>query len=277
MKNKINEKYLKIIEDVVLSNLNKVNYASINYGKNIFKNLLKFILIKFINNKNREIVVMSNISQNQIDNGLIRASSSYSMIGLKRLKNIKHLIGKIKNKNIKGDLIEAGIWKGGVLIYMRACLMFYNMNRKVFGADSFAGLPEIDDTKYPADNVYRKILKTGKDKGLIVSKKNVIENIKKFGFYDENTILLHGWFDKTLKDKRIKKISLLRIDGDMYKSTYESLEILYKKVSKGGYVVIDDYGLGSMACKKAVDDFRTKYRIKSKLVRIDWSGVYWKK
>ena len=160
---------------------------------------------------------------------------------------------------------------------MRACLLTLGENRSVYGADSFKGLPLVDDIKYPDDKIYKKILKKGNDKGLIISKGEVILNLKKFDFYDDKTILLEGWFENTLNDPRIQKLSLLRIDGDMYKSTYEALDMLYDKVSKGGFIVIDDYGLGSMSCKKAVDDFRKKNNIKSKLVKIDWTGVFWKK
>ena len=42
MNNNINEKYLKIIEDVILSKLDKSNYSKITYTNNIFKNILKF-------------------------------------------------------------------------------------------------------------------------------------------------------------------------------------------------------------------------------------------
>ena len=87
---------------------------------------------------------------------------------------------------------------------------------------------------------------------------------------------MKGWFHETLKDERINKISLLRIDGDMYKSTGEALNLLYHKVTEG-YVIIDDYGLKSQACKKAVDDFRKENDINSELINIDWSGIYWKK
>ncbi len=42
-------------------------------------------------------------------------------------------------------------------------------------------------------------------------------------------------------------------------------------------MIIDDYGLKSQACKKAVDDFRKEKDINSELINIDWSGIYWKK
>lgn len=275
--NKINEKYLKLVEDTILSSIHKYNYSPLNYSKNLLKNLIKFFLKISFNNDFKEITIKSKIRDEEIENGLVRGTNSFSMIGLKRLKNIRYLIEKINEEKISGDLIEAGIWKGGVIIYMRACLLSLNMNNKVFGADSFAGLPEIDDQTYPEDKIYRQILKNGNDKGLIISQDEVIENLNKFGFHDDNTILLKGWFNETLTDGRINKISLLRIDGDMYKSTYEALNLLYDKVSKGGYVIIDDYGLQSQACKKAVDDFRKKNDISSEIINIDWSGIYWKK
>ena len=98
-----------------------------------------------------------------------------------------------------------------------------------------------------------KILKKGNDVGLIISKKEVTDNLEKFGFNDENTVLLKG-FENTLKDERIKKYACLEL-MDMYKSTYEALDLLYDKVETV-VILVDDYGLQSGSCKKAVDDFR---------------------
>ena len=278
MKKSIEDLYLKLIEDTILSKIHPFTYADFKYNsKNILKNFIKFIIIKLFNKNSQRLVLKRNIKDNEIENGLIRASNSYSMIGKKRLVNIKTLINSIIHEKIEGDLIEAGIWKGGVLIYMRACLKVHNDERNVFGADSFMGLPEVDDVNFPDDKIYKKILKKGPDMSLIVDKKNVVDNLEIFNFNDDKTILLEGWFENTLKDSKIKKLALLRIDGDMYKSTYEVLDLLYEKVSKNGYIVVDDYGLKSQACKKAVDDFRNKHNITNKINYIDWSGIYWKK
>ncbi len=40
----------------------------------------------------------------------------------------------------------------------------------------------------------------------------------------------------------IDRLSILRLDGDMYASTMDALEALYDRVSPGGYVIVDDYG-----------------------------------
>ena len=46
----------------------------------------------------------------------------------------------------------------------------------------------------------------------------------------------------------------------MYESTMDSLVNLYDKVSIGGFIIIDDYGL--VTCAEAVTDFRSERNIK---------------
>jgi O-methyltransferase len=62
----------------------------------------------------------------------------------------------------------------------------------------------------------------------------------------------------------------------MYESTIQALEVLYPKLSVGGYVIIDDFG-AIKACREAVGDFRKKHSISSQIIEVDWTGVYWKK
>ncbi|KAF0193106.1 MAG: O-methyltransferase [Gammaproteobacteria bacterium] len=88
-------------------------------------------------------------------------------------------------------------------------------------------------------------------------------------------VFLEGWFKDTLPVAPIEKLSVIRLDGDMYSSTMEAIEILYPKLSSGGFCVVDDYGLGG--CKKAIDDYRNMYNITSEITRVDWTGVYWRK
>ena len=61
----------------------------------------------------------------------------------------------------------------------------------------------------------------------------------------------------------------------MYESTIVALENLYPKLSVGGYVIVDDYGLPN--CRRALSDYREFYRIDSEYITIDNSSVYWTK
>ena len=74
-----------------------------------------------------------------------------TMIGLRRLRNVRDCVNEVLRTNVPGDLIETGVWKGGATILMRAMLKVYgDTDRKVYVCDSFEGLPP-PDPKYPAD------------------------------------------------------------------------------------------------------------------------------
>lgn len=195
-----------------------------------------------------------------------------TMIGLKRLDNLQYCIETVLREGVEGDLIETGVWRGGACIFMRAVLAAYGItDRKVFVADSFEGLPKPDERKYPADKGDTHYIHTF----LAVSKEVVENNFKKYGLLDDQVVFLKGWFKDTLPNAPIEKLSILRLDGDMYGSTMESLEYLYPKLSKGGFCIIDDYAL--RGCQMAVNDYRVKHRINSEMKEIDWTGRYWRK
>ena len=75
--------------------------------------------------------------------------------------------------------------------------------------------------------------------------------------------------------KHIEKLSIMRLDGDMYESTVDVLYHLYGKLSVGGYVIMDDwFGFPS---RTACEDFFKVHGISPTIVRIDELSAYWKK
>ena len=206
---------------------------------------------------------------------------SYTMVGLPRLNNIQACIEDVLRNDVEGDLIETGVWRGGATIFMRAVLKAHGVtNRKVWVADSFEGLPVIDEKNavYKDDaTVDVATLNKGGPMGLAlaVSLERVKENFAKFGLLDDQVCFLKGWFSETLPRAPIKKLSILRLDGDMYESTMDALNALYTKVASGGYVIVDDYNCWPH-CKRAVDDFRGAHGIADEILEIDDAAVFWK-
>ncbi len=197
---------------------------------------------------------------------------AHTMIGLMRLENLQFCVEDVLKNNIEGDLIETGVWRGGAAIFMRLILKKYGIRDKiVYVADSFEGLLKPDVAKYPVDA--GDMLHTFD--ALSVSLEEVQNNFKAYGVLNDQVKFLKGWFKDTTKQPPFEKLSILRLDGDMYSSTWEVLENLYDKLSPGGYLIIDDYVL--RGCRAAVNDFRLQNNIKEPLVQIDWTGVYWKK
>lgn len=200
-------------------------------------------------------------------------SQAHTMIGFRRLRNIRDCMETILEEEIPGDLIETGAWRGGACIYMRAMLRAYsNTDKTVWVADSFEGLPEPDATSYPADagDAHHTF------EELAVSLEQVQSNFNKYGLLDQQVRFLKGWFKDTLPTAPIDQLSMLRLDGDMYSSTIEAISTLYDKVSVGGFVIVDDYG-AVPACKQAINDYRAYRGISDPIHPIDGVGVYWRK
>ncbi|MDK9717033.1 MAG: TylF/MycF family methyltransferase [Trichlorobacter sp.] len=195
-----------------------------------------------------------------------------TMIGLKRLDNIQFCMEYVLNHQIPGDFIETGVWRGGACIFMRAVLEAYGIkDRMVYVADSFKGLPPPETGGYTQDR--GDILHSYGY--LAVSKNDVQKRFYEYGLLDKQVAFLEGWFSETLPSAPITKLSVLRLDGDMYASTMDVLTSLYEKLSDGGFCIVDDYTLEG--CRKAIEDFRASLGISSPLVPIDPYSVYWQK
>lgn len=200
-------------------------------------------------------------------------SVAHSMIGVRRMNNLRDECERVLRESIPGDFIETGVWRGGASIMMRAVLKAYGVtDRRVFAADSFAGLPPPSPgIKADADSKFH----TYPD--LSVSLDQVKANFAKYGLLDEQVVFLPGLFKDTLSAAPVDTIAVLRLDGDMYESTMDSLKALYHKVSRGGAVIIDDYELVP-ACKSAVDEFRRDHVIAEPLQFVgDGIGAWWVK
>ncbi len=86
---------------------------------------------------------------------------------------------------------------------------------------------------------------------------------------------LEGWFSDTLPGAPIAQLAILRLDGDLYSSTMDALTSLYPKVSKGGYVIVDDFH-GWPGCKRAIQEYLLSRGESPAIQSIDEDGAYWR-
>ena len=154
---------------------------------------------------------------------------------------------------------------------MRGILEAYDdTERRVFVVDSFKGLPPPTPELYPADTNDQLYTMTQ----LAISRQQVEDNFRRYGLLDERVVFLEGWFKDTLPTAPTDRIAVLRLDGDMYESTIQIYENCYHKVSRGGVVIVDDYG-AIPGAKQATLDFRARHGITSPILPIDSTGVWW--
>jgi hypothetical protein len=196
-----------------------------------------------------------------------------TMVGLRRLDNVQACVEAVLRDGVPGDLIETGVWCGGVCIFMRGILAAHGCtDRTVWIADSFQGIPETTAASHAFDQRVGLHRANGV---LAVSLAAVQDNFAHYGLLDEQVRFLPGWFKDSLPAAPVERLAVLRLDGDLYESTMVALDHLYPKLSPGGFVIVDDYCLPG--CREAVHEFRARHGIDDRIEPIDDAGVYWRR
>jgi Macrocin-O-methyltransferase (TylF). len=182
----------------------------------------------------------------------------YSLVGIGGLEATDRAGQTVNAEGIEGDFAELGVARGGCASLLGMSAFAANApQRKLWLFDSYEGLPEPGERDFVAsgdtgDHV--RPLPKGSCLGALEEVRWV--TLEKFKLPEDRIEYVKGWFENTVPSTRskIKKLAILRIDGDWYESTKVCLEGLFEKVQPGGYVIIDDYD-SCVGAKRAVDEF----------------------
>jgi cephalosporin hydroxylase len=145
-------------------------------------------------------------------------------------------------------------------------------NRKVIVADSFEGVP-VSSLEQDAGLMLDKATFPE----LAVSVDEVKANFDAYGLLGEKVHFLPGWFGESLGAVPSERLALLRLDGDLYESTMDSLLALYDRVTPGGVVIIDDWGVVPPSRRAVEDFFAERNESLPEMAQIDLSGVWFRK
>jgi O-methyltransferase len=269
--------YLDLLKKSLLGELHLENEVRLSYLRDCLAGDERFQLPTYLHidlarpevcEHFRRLMVEGRVREERLEN----LGFPDTMIGRLRLDNIEWSFDEIIRDGIAGSLMECGVWRGGAAVFMRGLLKAHDIrDRLVWVADSFAGPPaptlpqdldeDLSSTKYPM---------------LAIPLETVRGTFERYGLLDEQVRFVPGWFGASLRLAPIDKLALLRIDADLYESTWDALSALYDRVSLGGFVIVDDYNC-IPACREAVDEFRCNRGVADELKRIDWTGVYWRK
>ena len=241
--------------------------SSYDLGQNTFKTNLKKILKKIFSFFGYEITRINNfnlrlhdkiIELEKFDEKNIEIANKFSLASKPNLWSIIQSIKYISENKIQGDLVECGVFKGGSLGLMSKYAEKYSIESKIIGFDTFdEGWLKDSHSEYDVHYKTGKVVKDENIVNFILSVNEVKEVINKYDINDKYfPMLIKGDVLKTLKieNNLPKKISFLRMDTDLYKTTKFQLEILFPRLEKGGVLHIDDYGL-CPGVKKAVDEY----------------------
>ena len=197
---------------------------------------------------------------------------AFSMTSVERMYSLYKAIEYIHQYQIPGDIVECGNWRGGSVMLSAMTLQKLNdTNKKIYLYDTFEGMSaptSADITHYneTAKENLRKIKRY-----LTVSLEGVKANVYSTAYPKENFIFIKGKVEETIPGILPAQIALLRLDTDWYESTYHELKYLFPLISKGGILLVDDYGFWQGA-RKAVDQYIRENNIQILLTRIDPTG-----
>ena len=163
--------------------------------------------------------------------------------------------------NVPGDVVECGVFKGsGIFTWLKLKkILAPNSFKKIIGFDFFDTEKLLQELT-GIDKERMKSLFVSRDFQLDESYKITLENmILECGFCGSDFELVQGDICKTSYEFAKKrpgfKISLLYLDLDLEKPTYETLSAFWPRVSKGGIVVFDEYGYHQWSESLGVDKF----------------------
>tara|TARA_B100000941_G_C28470884_1_gene536348 strand:- start:339 stop:1013 length:675 start_codon:yes stop_codon:yes gene_type:complete len=132
-----------------------------------------------------------------------------------------------KTKNVKGDIIEFGIWNGNNLFTIKKISDYYDLKKKIYGFDNFSGFP--NPPKF-------KKKKTGK----YIGKPKLIKKMIKFFNLQKIFIVNDDIMNLPKYRKKFDKISFIYIDCNVFKVVDMILNELSHKISKGGVIAFDE-------------------------------------
>lgn len=137
-----------------------------------------------------------------------------------------------KNKHLKGDILEVGVWRGGTGCILGKSAQLYSPC-KVYLVDTFKGVVKAGKN----DTIY----KGGEHSDTSISiVKNLLKELK-----ISNAELLTGIFPSEIslpKSQKKSSIKLCHIDVDTYQSAKEIFVNIWPSITKGGAIIFDDYG-----------------------------------
>lgn len=165
-----------------------------------------------------------------------------------RVYGFFHSIERVRD--VPGDIVEFGVGRGNSLAYMVYALAFFEIEKAVYGFDSFEGfapgseqdigqrVTRAGDTPPGWANTSPDLIQAILD--LDREKQSVGESLLRD--HPVPVTLVKGFFADTATDGNLPdQIALLHIDCDMYEPTRQALEACLPRMQPGGLIIFDEY------------------------------------
>ena len=171
------------------------------------------------------------------------------MMTLEQMRTLLAALHDVLLANVPGAVVELGCSVGTTSIFIRRLLNELSPSREFHVYDSFDGLPERTEADRPATGTFRF------RRGSLRTTKDTLQRV----FFIEQLELpkIHtGWFAEIPDADYPEQIAFALFDGDFYTSIRDSFDKVYRRLSPGACVVVDDYDWAELpGVRQATIDF----------------------
>ena len=195
------------------------------------------------------------------------------------------LIGKLlhrfeyflKTKDLPGDIVEVGVFKGsGISSFMKFIEVYCsNSNKKVIGFDIF-------DTCSAEDILVKDGLNDKENMFVVYDRvdhseltyESVKSRLLKTNISSDKFKLIQGDVEKTLPEFLEQnpgfRASMIYIDVDLDRPTYYALKHLWDRLLPGGVILFDEYEYHKFSESNGVDKFLKEKNLSYELKSTNW-------
>jgi O-methyltransferase len=176
---------------------------------------------------------------------LYREVTPYTLVSAEKCWTLTSLASQALG--VPGDFIECGVYKGGtaMLLSRVAARSEDPLGKKLLLLDSFTGMRQTN----PEQDLHQ--VGHFSDTSL----KQVQERIAWF----KGAEFHPGWIPESFNGLEQRQFAFAHVDVDLHQSVWDCCEFIYPRLSGGGFIVFDDYGVPSCpGARSAVDSFFKK-------------------
>jgi O-methyltransferase len=207
----------------------------------------------------------------------IRTVKPFTLTSTERVFSLIQAVRYVTSAGIAGSFVECGVWRGGSM--MAAALTLQQLRRcdvDLHLFDTFEGMtaPTERDVDIGGASAAGRFSRTRTRAGSTwcrASIEDVQENLASTGYDLARTHFVKGKVEETIPAHSPDSISILRLDTDWYESTRHELVHLFPRRTRGGVLIIDDYGHWK-GSRRAVDEYFEGLGVTVLLNRVDYTG-----
>lgn len=207
----------------------------------------------------------------------IRAVREYTMTSPERIYAACTSADYVARHAIPGAIVECGVWRGGsTMAIARTLSETDNDSREFYLFDTYAGMTEPTEhdrsiSGASATDRWPAMQRDTHNEWDFAPLADVRANMATTGYPSELIHYVVGDVMNTLPSEAPEQIALLRLDTDWYESTRHELRHLFPRLSRGGVLIVDDYGHWAGA-RRAVDEFLAESGEPLLFARVDYTG-----